>query len=70
MLYPKVATIPDSSITNTLLNFCNSLTRIARKVKGIAKLNPNSSGIIGPKITPVKVDNCQINQRNIPDPIK
>ena len=42
-------------ITITLINFLKSLTNIAKKVKGTAKLNPNFSGIAAPKIIPKNV---------------
>ena len=55
-----VATIPDTSITITFLNFLKSLINKARKVKEIVKLNPNSSGTTDPRTIPKIVEICQI----------
>ena len=40
-----------------------SLINNARKVIGIAKLSPNSDGIIEPKKIPTKVEICQVIQQ-------
>ena len=65
-----VATIPDTSITITFLNFLKSLINKARKVKEIVKLNPNSSGTTDPRTIPKIVDICQIVQQVKPAPNK
>ena len=63
-----VATIPDTSITITFLNFLKSLINKARKVKEIVKLNPNSSGTTDPRTIPKIVEICQIVQQVNPAP--
>ena len=65
-----VATIPDTSITITFLNFLKSLINKARKVKEIVKLNPNSSGTTDPRTIPKIVEICQIVQQVNPAPNK
>ena len=59
---------PDTNITKTWSNFLKSLTTIAKKVRGIANFNPNSSGINEPNIMPLIVDNCQQSQSVTPVP--
>ena len=70
ILYPIVATIPDTSITIILLNFRKSLISKAKKVKEIVKLKPSSSGTTDPKTMPKIVDICQIVQQVNPAPNK
>ena len=70
ILYPIVATIPDTSITIIFLNFLKSLINKAKKVKEIVKLKPNSSGTTDPKTIPKIVDICQIVQQVKPAPNK
>ena len=70
MLYPIVATKPETIITITFINFLKSLTRSAKNVRGTAKLKPSSSGIVDPKIIPKNVVLCHITQHVIPPPIK
>ena len=65
-----VATIPDTSITITFLDFLKSLINKARKVKEIVKLNPNSSGTTDPRTIPKIVEICQIVQQVNPAPNK
>ena len=65
-----MATKPETKITITLIIFLKSLTSIAKKVKGTAKLSPNFSGIASPKIIPKNVVICQTTQQVTPPPIK
>ena len=59
---------PETSIINTWSTFLKSLTTIAKKVKGIANFNPNSSGINEPSIIPLIVETCQQSHSVTPVP--
>ena len=70
VLYPIVATMPETSITIIFLNFLKSLINKAKKVKEIVKPKPNSSGITEPRTIPKTVDICQAVQQVKPAPNK
>ena len=59
---------PETNMTKTWSSFLKSFTTIAKKVRGIANFNPNSSGINEPNIIPLIVDNCQQSQSVTPVP--
>ena len=69
-LYPNVATDPETIMTTIFIIFLKSFTNKAIKVKGTAKLNPNSSGIADPKTMPKNVVICQITPQVNPPPIR
>ena len=69
-LNPRVATKPETKITITLINFLKSLTSIAKKVKGTAKLKPSFSGMASPTIIPRNVVVYQTTQQVKPPPTK
>ena len=52
--------IPEINITKTWSNLRNSLTIIAKKVKGIANFKAHSSGTIDPKKSPIIDVNCNV----------
>ena len=62
--------MPDTKITITFINFLKSLINNAKKVNGIANVNPSLSGITDPKIIPINVVISQIVQHVTPAPNK